>query len=289
MGQHQHGHQTCGRALFGALYARAGSDQALPQRSLAIFVQSVPPWLLNLAERQLNFTATAPNSPACASVGCPRIMVPRLGPIHQIILAVSTRSGLSLHDRAAPRQFRATMRGLTMSLLRSAEAEFDTPADLAPVEAPMRLALEAAAQAGRSGEVPVGAVVIARGQIVAVAHNQRECLNDPTAHAEIIALRTAAAALGSWRLVDADLYVTMEPCPMCAGAVVNARIRRLYYGCDDPKAGAARTLYRLLDDVRLNHQVEVFPGVLAAESAALLKSFFLRLRQPAADLRVARR
>ena len=95
--------------------------------------------------------------------------------------------------------------------------------------------------------------------------------------------------LGSWRLVDADLYVTMEPCPMCAGALVNARIRRLYYGCDDPKAGAARTLYRLLDDARLNHQVEVIPGVLATESAALLKSFFLRLRQPAADLRVARR
>jgi tRNA(adenine34) deaminase len=181
------------------------------------------------------------------------------------------------------------MPGLTMSLLRSAEAELDTPADLAPVEAYMRLALQAAEQAGRSGEVPVGAVVVVRGQVVAMAHNQRECLSDPTAHAEIIALRAAAAALGSWRLVDADLYVTMEPCPMCAGALVNARIRRLYYGCDDPKAGAARTLYRLLDDARLNHQVEVVPGVLAAESAALLKSFFLRLRQPAADLRVADR
>ena len=111
----------------------------------------------------------------------------------------------------------------------------------------MRLALQAAEQAGRSGEVPVGAVVVVRGQVVAVAHNQRECLSDPTAHAEIIALRAAAATLGSWRLVDADLYVTMEPCPMCAGALVNARIRRLFYGCDDPKAGAARTLYRLLD------------------------------------------
>ena len=180
------------------------------------------------------------------------------------------------------------MRGLTMSLLRSAEAELDTPTDLAPVEAHMRLALEAAEQAGRSGEVPVGAVVVIRGQVVAVAHNQRECLSDPTAHAEIIALRAAAAALGGWRLVDADLYVTMEPCPMCAGAVVNARVRRLYYGCDDPKAGAARTLYRLLDDARLNHQVAVVPGVLAEESAALLKSFFLRLRRPA-DLRVADR
>jgi tRNA(adenine34) deaminase len=176
-----------------------------------------------------------------------------------------------------------------MSLFRPAEAELDTPTDVTPVESPMRLALAAAEQAGRSGEVPVGAVVVVRGEVVAVAHNQRECLNDPTAHAEIIALRAAAAALGSWRLVDAELYVTMEPCPMCAGAVVNARVRRLIYGCDDPKAGAVRTLYRLLDDARLNHRVEVVPGVLAAESAALLKSFFSRLRRPATDLRVAER
>ena len=191
--------------------------------------------------------------------------------------------------RADFSRFRATMRGLTMSLLRSAEAELEPAPDLAPALAPMRLALQAAEQAGRSGEVPVGAVVVVRGQVVAVAHNQRECLNDPTAHAEIIALRAAAAALGGWRLGDAELYVTMEPCPMCAGALVNARIRRLTYGCDDPKAGAARTLYRLLDDARLNHQVEVIPGVLATESAALLKSFFLRLRRPEADLRVAGR
>ena len=107
----------------------------------------------------------------------------------------------------------------------------------------MRRALtEAEAAAGR-GEVPVGAVVVVRGEIVAVAHNERETASDPTAHAEILALRRAAAALGSWRLVDAELFVTMEPCPMCAGALVNARIRRLYYGCDDPKAGAVRTLY----------------------------------------------
>jgi tRNA(adenine34) deaminase len=111
-----------------------------------------------------------------------------------------------------------------------------------------------------------------------VSHNQRETNNDPTAHAEIVALRTAAAALGGWRLVDADLYVTMEPCPMCAGAIVNARVRRLVYGCDDPKAGAVRTLFQLLDDPRLNHRVEVVPGVLGVESAALLKSFFSRLR-----------
>ncbi|MBN2575436.1 MAG: nucleoside deaminase [Deltaproteobacteria bacterium] len=142
----------------------------------------------------------------------------------------------------------------------------------------MRAALAAAEEAALSGEVPVGAVVVARGEVVAVAHNQRETTNDPTAHAEIVALRMAAARLGSWRLVDADLYVTMEPCPMCAGAIVNARIRRLVYGCDDPKAGAVRTLFQLLEDQRLNHRVEAVPGVLASECAALLKSFFSRLR-----------
>ena len=124
----------------------------------------------------------------------------------------------------------------------------------------MRRALAAAEEAAGRGEVPVGAVVVV-GE-------------------EIVALRRAAAALGSWRLTGADLFVTMEPCPMCAGALVNARLRRLYFGCDDPKAGAVRTLYRLLDDPRLNHRVEVVPGVLGAEGAALLRSFFSRLRQP---------
>ena len=143
----------------------------------------------------------------------------------------------------------------------------------------MRTALNAAIEAAEVGEVPVGAVVVSGGEIIAVAHNERENGIDPTAHAEILALRRAAALLGSWRLCDADLYVTMEPCPMCAGAVVNSRIRRLYYGCDDPKAGAVRTLYRLLDDTRLNHRVEVIPGVLADESAALLRGFFGRLRK----------
>src|SRR6187549_2289243 len=144
----------------------------------------------------------------------------------------------------------------------------------------MRRALAAAELAGGRGEVPVGAVVVVGDEIVAVAHNERETGGDPTAHAEILALRRAAAALGSWRLVDAELFVTMEPCPMCAGALVNARIRRLYFGCDDPKAGAVRTLYTLVDDPRLNHRVEVVPGVMAAEGAALLRSFFSRLRQP---------
>ena len=143
----------------------------------------------------------------------------------------------------------------------------------------MRRALAAAEEAAGRGEVPVGAVVVRGDEILALAHNERETANDPTAHAEVVALRRAAAALGSWRLTDADLYVTMEPCPMCAGALVNARLRRLYFGCDDPKAGAVRTLYTLLDDKRLNHRVEVVPGLLAAEGSALLRSFFSRLRR----------
>jgi tRNA(adenine34) deaminase len=142
----------------------------------------------------------------------------------------------------------------------------------------MRQALGAAQEAAGRGEVPVGAVVAIGDQVIAVAHNERETGADPTAHAEILALRRAAAALGSWRLCDAELFVTMEPCPMCAGALVNARIKRLYLGCDDPKAGAVRTLYSLVDDPRLNHRVEVVPGVLAAEGAALLRAFFSRLR-----------
>jgi tRNA(adenine34) deaminase len=144
----------------------------------------------------------------------------------------------------------------------------------------MRRALQAAEEAAGRGEVPVGAVVTVGDQIIAVAHNERETGADPTAHAEILALRRAAAALGSWRLCDAELFVTMEPCPMCAGALVNARLKRLYFGCDDPKAGAVRTLYSLVDDPRLNHRVEVVPGVLAAEGAALLRAFFSRLRAP---------
>jgi len=144
----------------------------------------------------------------------------------------------------------------------------------------MRRALAAAELAAGRGEVPVGAVVVVGDEVIAVAHNERETGGDPTAHAEIVALRRAAAALGRWRLTDAELYVTMEPCPMCAGALVNARLRRLYFGCDDPKAGAVRTLYNLVEDSRLNHRVEVVPGVLAAEGAALLRGFFSRLRQP---------
>jgi len=156
------------------------------------------------------------------------------------------------------------------------------PVDLDPIsttEGYMRQALAAAERAAASGEVPGVAIVVVRDEVVAVAHNERETLNDPTAHAEIVALRRASAALGGWRLTEAELYVTMEPCPMCAGAMVNARLRRLVYGCDDPKAGAVKTLYNLLDDGRLNHRVEVVPNVLAGECGQILKSFFSRLRR----------
>jgi tRNA(adenine34) deaminase len=165
------------------------------------------------------------------------------------------------------------------SLSRTAQLPVEIESPPAATEAYMRQALAAAEKAALIGEVPVGAIIVMGDQVVAVAHNERETLNDPTAHAEIVALRRAAAILGGWRLTGAELYVTMEPCPMCAGAMVNARVRRLVYGCDDPKAGAVKTLYQLLDDPRLNHRVEVVPNVLAVESAGLLKAFFSRLRR----------
>jgi tRNA(adenine34) deaminase len=168
-----------------------------------------------------------------------------------------------------------------MALSRPAPLSLELPAPdaVARDREYMLRALAAADQAALVGEVPVGAVLLVGGEVVAVAHNERETANDPTAHAEIVALRRAAAKLGSWRLIEGELFVTMEPCPMCAGAMVNARLRRLVYGCDDPKAGAARTLYRLLDDPRLNHRLEVVPGVMAEEGAAVLRAFFSRLRR----------
>jgi tRNA(adenine34) deaminase len=138
----------------------------------------------------------------------------------------------------------------------------------------MRRALAAADAAVAHGDVPVGAVVVSGGEIVGTGHNRREIDQDPTAHAEILAIRAAATALGTWRLTEATLYVTQEPCPMCAGAVVNARIPRLVFGCLNPKAGAVRTLYALCEDPRLNHRVEVTGGVLADESVAILQRFF---------------
>ncbi len=144
----------------------------------------------------------------------------------------------------------------------------------------MRSALGEAAESGKRGEVPVGAVVVVAGEIIGRGGNRRRAAADPTAHAEVVAIREAAAHTGDWRLTQATLYVTQEPCPMCAGAVINARIPRLVYGCDNPKAGAVRTLYQLLEDERLNHRVRVEHGVLAQECADLLTAFFESLRHP---------
>ena len=144
----------------------------------------------------------------------------------------------------------------------------------------MELALEEAGLAADADEVPVGAVVVhpERG-VIARAHNQREQLNDPTAHAEMIALTQAAAALGSWRLEECFLYVTLEPCPMCAGAVVQARVPFVVYGAPDPKAGACHTLYQITNDPRLNHRATVISGVLAERCGAVLTDFFAAKRR----------
>ena len=140
----------------------------------------------------------------------------------------------------------------------------------------MREAIAEANKALAADEVPIGAVVVHEpsGKIIGRGHNRRESDHDPTAHAEILALREAAHTIGHWRLLDCVLVVTLEPCPMCAGAAVNARIPKLIYGCADPKAGAVRTLFRLCEDERLNHRVNVEEGVLAEECAELLRGFF---------------
>jgi len=142
----------------------------------------------------------------------------------------------------------------------------------------MGLALDEARRGETAGEVPVGAVVVLDGQVIGRGHNRVIAASDPTAHAEIVALRDAAQAVSNYRLAGADLYTTVEPCPMCCGAALNARVARVVYGAADPKAGAARTLYRLLDDPRLNHQVTVVAGVRSAECGALLSGFFQKKR-----------
>ena len=153
------------------------------------------------------------------------------------------------------------------------------PVDNERDEGYMRLALEEAAEAGSAADVPVGAVIVeADGRILGRGRNRREARGDPTAHAEVEALREAATVLGHWR-IEATLYVTQEPCPMCAGALVNARVRRLVYGCPNPKAGAVDTLYRIPTDGRLNHTMLVTGGILADECAALLRNFFAKLRR----------
>jgi tRNA(adenine34) deaminase len=145
----------------------------------------------------------------------------------------------------------------------------------------MRLALREAARAARAGEVPVGAVLVdAAGEVIARAHNRPIAASDPTAHAEVVALRRAARRLGNYRLPGTTLYVTVEPCAMCAGALVQARVARVVYGAPDPKGGAVRTLYRILDDPRLNHRAEVIGGVLEAECQEQLRTFFRTRRKP---------
>ncbi len=145
----------------------------------------------------------------------------------------------------------------------------------------MTLALEQARTSAAAGDVPVGAVVVAGDRLVGSAGNRRETDGDPTAHAEILALRQAASALGTWRLADATLYVTLEPCPMCAGALVAARIRRVVFGAADPKAGACGSLYNLCVDPRLNHELQVTPGVLEEACGELLSAWFAERRPTA--------
>ncbi len=153
------------------------------------------------------------------------------------------------------------------------------PEDATADERFMRLALDEAHRALARGEVPVGAIVVFEGRVVGRGHNLRETTQDPTAHAELIATRAACARLGSWRLENATVYVTLEPCPMCAGTLVNARVKRVVWGADDPKAGAARTLFTIGDDARLNHRFEATSGVLAPECSLLLKEFFASIRK----------
>jgi tRNA(adenine34) deaminase len=149
---------------------------------------------------------------------------------------------------------------------------------LAEEERFMRRALDEAKRAGERGEVPIGAVIVQEGEVISAAGNEREGTSDPTAHAEMLAMREAARTLGGWRIPEAVLYVTLEPCAMCAGAIVLARIPRVVYGAPDPKAGAAGSVLDILGERRLNHRPQVEAGLLAEESAALLESFFAARR-----------
>ena len=142
----------------------------------------------------------------------------------------------------------------------------------------MHFALRQAQMAFEQGEVPIGAIIVHNGQVIAVAHNEREQKNDPTAHAEVLAIQRAAKVLGSWRLTDATLYVTLEPCPMCAGAIMQSRIKQLVYGAMDLKGGATGSVMNVLDYTLWNHRVDIVAGVLEDECLDILKSFFKRLR-----------
>jgi tRNA(adenine34) deaminase len=142
----------------------------------------------------------------------------------------------------------------------------------------MQLAIKEAKKAEQIGEVPIGAILVKDGEVVGKGYNLREINHDPTAHAEMVAIREACERLGAWRLLDCTLYVTLEPCPMCAGAIVQSRVKRVVYGTGDPKAGCAGTLMNLLQEPRFNHETEVTSGILQAECAALLTNFFRNLR-----------
>jgi tRNA(adenine34) deaminase len=142
----------------------------------------------------------------------------------------------------------------------------------------MRMALREAERAAEAGEVPCGAIIVKDGQILGKAHNQTELLKDPTAHAEILAITQAAAALENWRLTNAVMYVTKEPCPMCAGAIVLARLKKVVWAVDDPKRGGARSKFEILDHADLNHRVEIQTGVMEAECKGLLQEFFRKRR-----------
>jgi tRNA(adenine34) deaminase len=144
----------------------------------------------------------------------------------------------------------------------------------------MRLALEEAESAFLEGEIPVGAVLVKDGQIIAKSHNAKELNSDPTAHAELIVLRKGAAILKNWRLTDTALYVTKEPCIMCSGAMINARLGKLIFGCNDERYGAVLSRFRLLSDPSLNHQIPIVSGILTDDCADILKKFFLKLREP---------
>lgn len=152
-------------------------------------------------------------------------------------------------------------------------------------EAFMRVALEEAARAEAEGEVPVGCVIVHEGRVIARGHNLREQTQDPTTHAEVLAIRDAARATGSWRLSGCEVYVTLEPCPMCAGALVNARVDRVIFATEDPKAGATVTLYTIGSDARLNHRFVQTSGVLKDEASQLLKDFFGRIRRAQKEAR----
>lgn len=148
-----------------------------------------------------------------------------------------------------------------------------------PDEQYMLAALEEAKKAGQIGEVPIGAVIVLNGEVIARAHNLRETRQSSVAHAEVLAIEAACKKLGTWRLEEATLYVTLEPCPMCAGAIMLSRVNKVVYGAADPKGGCAGTLMNLLEDERFNHQSEVVSGVLKAECGTLLSDFFRKLRE----------